>query len=266
MPHSRRSPGFAALALLVAAPALAKGGSNIPFVRLSLEDGLSQARVGAIVQDGEGYIWLGTQEGLNRYDGYRFEVFLHDPARPGSLSNDSVQCLLVDRQRRLWVGTEGGGLNRFDAATRTFAVFSNDPNDPRSLGSNRVRVLFEDSRGRLWVGTDGGGLNRFDGTGFERYRHDSADPKSLGGDRIRGIAEDRRGGLWVATDGGGLSRLLPERGELETYRHDPRDPGSLSDDRVRTVFVDSGDRVWVGTYDNGLDRLRNGSPAFEHVR
>src|SRR6478735_6592141 len=105
---------FAALVVLAAAPALPQGGPNIPFVRLSLEDGLSQARVGAIVQDSEGFIWLGTQEGLNRYDGYTFQVFLHDPEKPRSLSHNSVQCLLVDRQQRLWVGTEGGGLNRFE--------------------------------------------------------------------------------------------------------------------------------------------------------
>ena len=268
MSSSNAPFAVAALAVLLAVPALAKERLNIPFVRLSLEDGLSQARVGAIVQDGEGFIWLGTQEGLNRYDGYAFEVFLHDPEKPGSLSHDSVQCLLVDRQQRLWVGTEGGGLNRFDAATRSFVRLANDPNDPGSLSNNRVRVLFEDSRGRFWVGTDGGGVNQLDRSRgeFKRHRHDPANPRSLGGDRIRGIAEDSRGTLWIATDGGGLSRLEPESGEFETLRQRPGDARSLSDDRIRTVFVDSKDRVWVGTYGSGLDRLRAGSSAFEHIR
>jgi signal transduction histidine kinase/ligand-binding sensor domain-containing protein/CheY-like chemotaxis protein len=268
MRSSNRPFVVAALALLLAPPAFSKEGLNIPFVRLSLEDGLSQARVGVIVQDSEGFIWLGTQEGLNRYDGYTFEVFLHDPGKPGSLSHDSIQCLLVDRQQQLWVGTEGGGLNRFDASTRTFVRFPNNPSDPSSLSSNRVRVLFEDSRGRLWAGTDGGGLNLLDRSRgvFKRYQHDPANPRSLGGDRIRGIAEDGRGVLWIATDGGGLSRLEPESGEFETFRHRPGNAESLSDNRIRTVFVDSKDRLWVGTYDNGLDRLRTGSSAFEHIR
>ena len=267
MSGSSRPLWVAALAFWAAGPTLSQAGPNIPFVRLSLEDGLSQARVGAIVQDGEGFLWLGTQEGLNRYDGYTFEVFLHDPQQPGSLSHDSVQCLLVDGQRQLWVGTEGG-VNRFDPATRTFVAFANRPDDPTSLSSNRVRVLFEDSRERLWVGTDGGGLNRLDRSRgvFERHAHDPANPRSLGGDRIRGIAEDRRGTLWIATDGGGLSRLDPETGAFETFRHKDGDAESLSDDRVRTVFVDSKDQVWVGTYNNGLDRLRSDSSGFVHLR
>ncbi len=244
------------------------GVERIPFANLSVEDGLSQAAVTAIVQDQAGFMWFGTQEGLNRYDGYRFDTYLNNPNDPSSISHNWVYSLLVDRAGRLWVGTYGGGLNRLDAATGKFERYMHDPNDPRTLSNNRVRALFEDSHGTLWIGTDGGGLNRLDpGTEhFLAFHNDPSDPNSLSDNRVRSICEDPRGDLWIGTDGGGLNRLDREARTFKRYRHDPADPKSLSDDRIRSLYVDRKGDLWVGTYSGGLNRLDRTTGQFERFR
>jgi len=241
---------------------------TIPFARLSMEDGLSQSAVNVILQDSKGFMWFGTQEGLNRYDGYGFKAFLNDPENPASLSHDVIHSLVEDSSGTLWIGTDGGGLNRFDAATGTFTRFVNDPSDPASLSSNRARIVYEDSSGTLWVGTDGGGLNRLDVASgkFRTYKHDPSNPGSLSDNRVREIVEDAEGTLWVATFGGGLNRLDRGQESFVSFRHDPSDPEGLGDDRIRCLLVDRNGVLWVGTYDRGLERFEPKTGKFKHYR
>ncbi len=261
-----RAIGLAiAIALAALAPLAAR---SIPFQRLSLDDGLSQATVYSILQDARGFMWFGTLEGLNRYDGSTFLVFTHDGGRPDSLSHDWVASLLEDRAGVLWVGTNGGGLNRYDEATGSFHHYRHDPADPSSLSSDRIRTLLEDSAGRLWVGTDGGGLNLFDretGT-FESFVNDPSNSDSPGSDHVRDLYEDRQGAIWVSTYGGGLDRFDPVTRRFRHFRHDPRSDESLSSDQVRTVFEDSTGNLWVGTYDGGLNRLDRRTGTFTRFR
>ena len=239
--------------------------SDLPFASLTPANGLSQPSVHAIVQDRQGFMWFGTQEGLNRYDGHRFEVFLHDQTDPQSLSHDWVSALLVTREGVLWIGTYGGGLNRLDQNGRTFKRFQHDPNDPTSLGQDQVRALLEDASGTLWVGTDSGGLNRFNvATGtFDRFRNDPANPASLVSDRIRSLCEDPDGSIWVGTDSDGLSRLDRAAGAFTHYQHDAGDPASLSDNRVRGLHIDQDGNLWIATYGGGLNRFDRRTQTFE---
>jgi len=233
---------------------------NIRFSHLSVEDGLSQSVVHAILQDRDGMMWFGTQEGLNRYDGYEFTVFTRDRNLPGSLSHDLVRSLLEDSRGRLWVGTDGGGLNLYDPVSETFEHFRHDPEDPTSLSNDRVLVIFEDPDTNLWIGTDGGGLSRLDedARGFVHY-------ESVPGD-VSSLAVDEAGLLWVGTDGGGLSRVHRKTGRAKRFVHDPADSNSLSDDRVRTLFADRNGSIWVGTYEGGLDRLDPLTERFTHFQ
>ena len=119
-------------------------GSSVRFDQLSIEDGLSQNAGLAILQDRQGYLWFGTQDGLNRYDGYTFTIYKHDPNDANSLGYNSVIDLFEDNQGMLWIGTWGGGLDRFDPFTDQFTHYTNQPDDPNSLSQDLVSAVFQD--------------------------------------------------------------------------------------------------------------------------
>ena len=254
------------LVLLTAVQVPAQQTPNIRFRHLSVEQGLSQEAVHAVLQDSRGLLWFGTQDGLNRYDGYDITVFNHDLKDPASLSNDWIWCLFEDSRGNLWIGTDGGGLNRFLPDREAFERFVSEPSDPFSLSHNRIRVIYEDRVGMLWIGTDGGGLNRLDPETrtFTRFAHDPSNQASLSNDRVRAIAEDAAGTLWIGTDGGGLNLFDAANGSFLHLRHDDDAPHSLSDDRVRVIRETADGAVWVGTYENGLNRWDPATGQFSH--
>ena len=116
----------------------------------------------AIVQDRHGYMWFGTQEGLNRYDGFEFRYFLHDLHDPSTIGDDWIWDLFDDADGNIWIGTDGGGLNRYRYDTNSFQKYLHDPDDATSISGNDVREVFQDSEGRFWIGTESNGLNLFD--------------------------------------------------------------------------------------------------------
>ena len=240
---------------------------NIRFRHITPEDGLSQSTVLAIVQDREGLMWFGTQEGLNRYDGYEFETFSPEPDDTGSRTMPIVRALYEDRSGVLWVGTDGG-LHRFDRSTSKFVRYENDPTNPLSLSSNGVRVIYEDRDGSIWLGTEGGGLNRFDRESqtFTRFNHNPSNPTSLRSDYIRSLVQDREGALWVGTEGGGLNRMDTATGRFRHFVHDPQNPRSLGSDLVRVVYQDRDGTIWIGTGDAGVDRFDPDTEGFRHFR
>jgi len=129
--------------------------NDIRFDRISIAQGLSQSTVECIVQDSKGFMWFGTEDGLNKYDGYSFTVFRHDPQDPNSLSNNYVRCMLEDHTGTLWIGTWGGGLNRFDPESGQWTHYKHDPADRYSLSHDNILCLYEDGAGVLWIGTGG---------------------------------------------------------------------------------------------------------------
>ncbi len=281
-PLSRRRPpvlvGWSLTLLVLALPArLPAAEKSIKFQRISIAEGLSQVVVTTTLQDRRGFMWFGTQDGLSRFDGYRFVNYAHQADDPDSLAHNTVKILLEDAAGVLWIGTDGGGLDRFDPTGKTFIHFRHDPADDRTLANDRVRALHLDRQGRLWIGTDGGGVCRLEAAGgrlpgdprqatFVRYRHDPADPASLSHDNVRSLFGGADGALWIGTDGGGLNRLDPESGAFTRYRHDPGDPTSLSSDRVKVVFQDAGGQLWIGTYDGGLNRFDPAVGRFTRFR
>ncbi|MCP3961007.1 MAG: SpoIIE family protein phosphatase [bacterium] len=226
---------------------------SLPFERYSAEQGLSQTIVECILLDRRGFLWLGTEDGLNRFDGYEFRVFRHTTDDPASLSYSEITCFLEDSSGALWVGTFAG-LNRFDPGSETCRRFVHAPDDRRSLAGDIVRALCQDRSGNLWVGIQGGGLDRLDPvTG--RIVHHRNNLRSPGRDDVRAILEDGAGRLWIGTTGG-LDRLDPTTGRCRHFRHDPGDPDSLCHDWVTALHQDCEGRLWIGTT-GGLDRLEN---------
>ena len=181
------------------------------FTHLTTDNGLSQGRVFAILQDRQGFMWFATRDGLNRYDGNTFVVFKHNPDDPASLSSNYILSLLEDNHGCLWIGTLNGGVNRFDPATERFTRYRHDPQNSNSLNSDVVECIVQDRRGHLWFGGDTG-LNRFDPATetFTRYGNDSAG-QSVG--QVNAIIEDSHGDIWFVGDHG-LFHLNPQTGQI----------------------------------------------------
>jgi signal transduction histidine kinase/ligand-binding sensor domain-containing protein len=236
------------------------------FETLSIEDGLSQSVVTVTYQDSLGYLWFGTQDGLNRYDGYHFAVFRPDLGNPSSLSDRMILDITGDAQGNLWIGTMLGGLNRYDQLTGSFTHYVHEPDDPDSLGGNCVRALVLDQDGMLWIGSDGG-LDKLDpvsGKFVAHYRHDLKDATSLLSNNIIDIHLDKAGVLWVATDAG-LSYQTHTGSPFAHLIHDPTQPESLMGSMVNNIIESQDGFLWLGT-ELGLERLDRQTLALQHFR
>ena len=120
--------------------------SSLKFEHISLDQGLAQSIVQVIHKDRKGFMWFGTQAGLNKYDGYKFTDYKSNPFDSTRISNSQIQAICEDRNGDLWIGTFGGGLNRFDREKEVFSHYRYDPDDPNSLGSDFVQAVYEDSK------------------------------------------------------------------------------------------------------------------------
>jgi len=153
---------FCSIIFIIQTPCSAQQLSTPKFKKISVEHGLSHPSVTCMLKDRYGFMWIGTRDGLNRYDSYQFRIFKHLADDSTSISNNTISCLLEDQEGFLWIGTVGGGLNRYDPVKDSFKRFLNHPDRPQSLASNSVSSIMEDRQGNLWIGTIGGGLSRYD--------------------------------------------------------------------------------------------------------
>jgi signal transduction histidine kinase/ligand-binding sensor domain-containing protein/DNA-binding response OmpR family regulator len=240
----------------------------IKFSHLSTNSGLSQSNVTCIIQDKLGFIWLGTQNGLNKYDGYQFIVYRNDPKDSSSLSNNYIKSITQDTEGNIWVGTWGGGINRFDAEKGNFTRYQYNKQRKSSLPDDFVNCLKADKEGNIWIGTESGGLTRLDlKTGnFISYRNNPLQANSLSDNDVTDVMEDSRHRIWVATFRGGLNILEPSGHGFTRLRHDEHNTGSLGYDNVRCLLEDSKHRIWVGTRGGGLDCYQPETASFRHFR
>jgi signal transduction histidine kinase/streptogramin lyase/CheY-like chemotaxis protein len=215
------------------------------FIHLTSDDGLAQNSIEAILQDRQGFMWIGTPAGLSRYDGYRFTTYRNDPVNPNSLSQNWVRSLHEDKDGFLWIGTEGGGVSRFDPHTETFTRYLPDEKNPNSLAGDRIFHVFQDSRGDMWF-TGGGftGINRFNPTTqtFTRFNLAIKPSAPPGAGAVWDVAEDRSGNIWMPADS--VLARFDLRTEQFTYYQPP--PGDRPEDRMEVVHVDSTGALWVG--------------------
>ncbi len=241
----------------------------LKFERFAHKEGLSHITVNCILQDQQGFMWFGTDNGLNKYDGYTVTVYKHDPENSYSLSHDGIQTMYEDRSGVLWVGTAAGGLNKFDRDTERFTRYQHDPENPSSLSDNWVTLIYEDRSGILWVGTHKGGLNRFVSpssqgkTGyFVRYQQDPENPHSLSDDWVTSIYEDQSGVLWIGTLVGGLNTF--DR-DTERFTHSQSTFNWLDKVSIDTIYEDSSGAVWFGT-GKGLSKFDPDTKYVIHYR
>ncbi len=255
------------LALLMTANHAHAQKNRIKFEHIGTSAGLSQGSIVCIFQCSRGFLWFGTRDGLNKYDGYKFTVYRNDPDNTQSLSNNSVRDIVEDSSGNLWIGTLGGGLNMFDRNLETFAVYKHEDQNPASISSDLVTSLLVDHQNRLWIGTRNKGLDLFDlkTKTFAHYKNDSTNPTSLSDNDVRDIAEDSKHRLWIGTNHGGLN-LFDEKSKFKQYKHDDQRPSSISSNRIWCVTEDSSHRIWAGTYGGGLNLFHPESDGFEHFK
>jgi signal transduction histidine kinase/ligand-binding sensor domain-containing protein/ActR/RegA family two-component response regulator len=258
-----------AASLLLSFPALAQRSQNLKFNHLDINDGLSQNNVLCILQDSRGFMWFGTRDGLNKYDGYEITVYRNDPGNNSSISNNFISDILEAPNGSIWVATRGGGLSRYDREKDRFVSWKADPNSREGLSSNLLTSLAMDKQGNLWIGTEDGGLNYFTPatSRFVHYTYDAGNAKSISSDYVRDLLVDSRQQVWAATYGGGLNLLDQTTGNFTRLLHNKKNPASLASDNLCTLFEDSRHQLWIGTDGSGLDRLENlTDQKFIHFR
>ncbi|MEI7811483.1 MAG: PAS domain S-box protein [Ignavibacteria bacterium] len=234
---------------------------DISFNKISVEQGLSHSSVFSITQDSQGYLWFGTQEGLNKYYGFDISVYYHNPGDNSTLSSSSISYLYEDSGKNLWIGTWGGGLDKFDRSTGNFIRYENLSSKASSLSNNRISYILETKDNNLYIGTGGGGFCRFDYKSgiFRTYNSSNS---GLSHDRVWALAEDKKGNLWIATDNG-LNKFNLKTESITVYKNKAGGHNSLSFNRMRNVFVDHEGIVWAGT-EKGLNRFDESSNTFRH--
>ena len=236
---------------------------DLKFSNISIEDGLSHSKVNCIYQDSNGFLWFGTNKGLNKYDGYQFTVYVKDSDNLNSISANLIRCILEDSDGNLWIGTESGGLNRYDRRYDTFSHFDADTSSEIVLSGNDVNSIIRDRQGYFWLGTDNG-LDRLDWQ-HKKITHYLPYPSASNpqlSNEIMVVYEDRLENLWVGTLGGGL--CLFDRGDekFTYYLHDEKDPHSISDNEIRSIYEDSQGNLWIGTTSEALNLYHKGKKQF----
>lgn len=235
------------------------------FTRVDIPGDVPAHLVTALAQDRRGFLWIGTQGGLVRYDGYTYRVFSGGTGTPRALGSNHVRVLLAASDGRIWIGTFSGGLSVYDPNTEEFLTYRHDRSDPGSLAHDRVEGLAEDQQSRIWIATDAG-LDRLDPRAdrFEHFRHRRGDAASLADDQVRGVLVDRNNQVWVGTRDG----LQRRRGEGGFERVGParRSQDSLVGQMVSKLFQDSRGRIWIGTTEHGGAILEPSSGVLRRLR
>ncbi|HKB86355.1 MAG TPA: two-component regulator propeller domain-containing protein [Ignavibacteriaceae bacterium] len=243
----------------------AQAQNHIAFNHLTVEEGLSQSAVNCIFQDEKGFMWFGTQDGLNRYDGYNIKIFKNDPDDSTSLINNFIFSIFEDTSGILYIENQGGGFQKYNPLTESFIRMSKSKLDLSHTRFSTNGAFLVDASGIEWMGGQASpdGLKKINTkTGkIIVYKHDPLDPGSLSDNKVYSIYRDKPGNLWVGT-AGGLDKLNEKTGKFIHYRHDPGNPESLSDNNVWPIYEDSRGYLWVGTANGGLNRFDPGEGTF----
>lgn len=233
---------------------------DIDFEQIGITNGLSQNTVCAILQDSKGFLWLGTEDGLNRYDGYTFKVYKNNPDDPRSLSSNWIRSIYEDESGTIWVGTQGGGLNQYDRYREKFVHYIHNPLNPNSLSDDTVWTICGDGLGALWLGTDNG-LNRFvpDTKEFTRWLQDPEKTGVSGHIVVKTIVLEKPGVLWIGTLGSGLYQF--SNGKLTHYLNEPNKRNNLNNNKIRSIYINPSGVFWVGT-NEGLYKFDKNKGTF----
>ena len=218
-----------------------------------IEKGLSQNLINCMLQDHEGYMWFGTWDGLNRYDGYDFKIF----GKKDGLSNSSINTIIEDNKEQLWLGTEDG-LNILNLNNFTVSIHRHDPDNSNSISNDFINHIYKDKDGYYWICTSKG-LNRYNPQTdvYTRFYFSLENADSINSNWINRAYQDKAGGLWIATRHG-LFCFDPGDQVFIPYFHERENVNTISSNWIQDVRQSEDGAIWIGT-DNGLNRLDKGN-------
>ncbi len=224
---------------------------NIGFDHITTDEGLSTGTVNCIFKDSKGFIWIGTADGLNRYNAYNIEVFKYNPKDPNSIGGNVITSIAEDKDGRIWVATRNKGISIYDWSTTQFTQLKHDAQDSRSLPSDEIKFVFRDSQDRMIVGTIGAGLCLYNPkeNNFEIFRHDPDDESSISNNAIHDIIEDSPGKFWLGCNSGAVDYF--DMASNRSIRYVYNDNYKLNVNR-KPILKDRSGNIWVGTDGNGI--------------
>ncbi|WP_183559081.1 hybrid sensor histidine kinase/response regulator [Mucilaginibacter sp. SP1R1] len=240
----------------------------IHFQRIGSRANLSELNINTIVQDSRGFIWVGTRDGLNRFDGNKFKIFRNDITDSTSISNNYINHIAEDKNGDLWIATGGGGLNRYDYKKNRFYRYLHNDRLTNSVASNYIIKLAFDKTGNLWIGNQKDGLDEYL-TGkkqFIHYNFDNNNTQSLSDNNIRTVYVDSHNNLWVGTMYGGLNLFNSQTKTFTRFKYDEKNEGSISANIVNSIFEDSDHRLWIGVATGGLNLYNSNTQTFSHFK
>ena len=237
--------------------AIGQIAENLRFANINNLDGIPNNSVTDIIQDELGFIWLGTKDGLCRYEapGLVKNYKVNDPEIDGGLESSNISRLYIDSKQNLWIGTRLGGLSKFDQSSDTWKTYRYDSDDNTSISNDEILAITEDSEGRLWVGTENGlNVYNYETEKFVRFRVNKSDSTALQAEAILSIVEDTHGQIWIGTWEGGISLMSPSKdGNIENSSFRTFFPSeSIFTRRVWTITQCSQGYYWLGTANGGL--------------
>lgn len=228
------------------------------FNHITTDNGLSKSSVTCVLQDKTGYMWFGTFNGLNRYDGYEFSIYQYDQNDPKSISHNYISSITEDSKNRLWVGTIDG-LNCYDRTFDNFKIYRHNDSNENTVSDNQIEVIYEDSKNRLWIGTRSGGLNLYNDNkdSFTHFMNEKDNSESLSSNFVREIFEDSKGNLWIGHWNGAID-IYNEQGNK--FAHLPGNGNRISNSPITSIVESKDKNIWIGTQGDGLFRTeyRNG--------
>jgi two-component system, sensor histidine kinase ChiS len=253
--------------ILITSELSAQSG-NLKFERVTTEKGQSNGTVSCVLKDKLGFMWLGTNKGLIRYDGYSFKEFKHNPSDSNSISGNQIWSIIQDKYGDIWIGTSGKGLNKYLYKEDRFIHYIHNPADSTSLGNDlEIPWLFEDSEGEIWIALWEGGFDKYDRkhNNFVHFRYKKNNSNSIINNSGHRIFEDKHGFLWLGTSKG-LSKFDRKKNKFTTFKNDPLDKNSLAGNYINSITEDYNGNLWIATYDglSKYDEINNNFINYRH--
>ena len=221
----------------------------IKFEHISVNEGLCQSSGRVLFQDSKGFIWCGTQDGLNKFDGYQFKTYRYNPKDENSISESFILAAFEDTNDIIWIGTSGGGLNKFDVKSKKFIRFKRGKKIKNSISNNFVNKIYKDTKKKLWFATVDG-LNKLNNNNsFIHYKYHSENQSRIKKYNIHDFIESNYGDLgifWIGTKFGGLNKFDPEKGKFIGKNLLPNASNKLTT-TIQIIHECTSGELWCGT-------------------